>query len=75
MFSHQRWVGKMLDNRVMHGFPFKASWLFYSTQAEPYASKEGRNNDDDFYTFTIQRSLSVPTKTKELSNLRLKILG
>jgi hypothetical protein len=49
--------------------------MFYSTQVEPYASKEGRNNDDEFYTFTIQRSLSVPTKGKELSNLRLKILG
>jgi hypothetical protein len=59
----------------MHGFPFKASWMFYSTQAEPYASKERRNNDDDFYTFTIQLPESIPTKLKELSNLRLKILG
>ena len=65
----------MLDNPVMHGFPFKASWMFYSTQAEKYASKERRNNDDDYYTFTIQRSLSVPIKTKEVSNLKLKILG
>jgi len=46
--------------------------MFYSTQAEPYASKERRNNDDDFYTFTIQRSLSVPTKLKELSNKGMK---